>query len=106
PCDQHLPQGGLRFPEEQTQGRGLTRARRTHDEDELALLDLDRDRFEGSDAVLVRLGDVLEADHVVALWGRGAGRPTLSEGHRASVEVPGLSASSGRASSELRLDEA
>ena len=50
--------------------RRLARARRADDEDELALLDDERDAVERGDVVrLVDLPDVLEHDH------RRAGRP-------------------------------
>jgi hypothetical protein len=58
-----LPGVGQLLAQQQPDERGLARARRSDQEDELALVDLDRYVAQRDGRSLVGLGDVVEADH-------------------------------------------
>ena len=82
--DDDAPAGRRLLAEQQAQERRLARARRSDEEDELALLDVDGHVAERDDVALVDLGDVLEAQHAYSRE-RGA-RP----GSRVPAGPPGL----------------
>ena len=77
--NEHVSTARLLLLQKEADHRGFPGAGRAHDEDELALVDLDRDVFEGGDAVPVDLGDALKADHGVRNKGLERGRLTLPE---------------------------
>ena len=74
--DVHHPAGGPLLPQHQAQEGGLAGPGCAHEEDELALDDLEAHVVHrGTDRALVDLGDVLEADHTLVLVARaGVGR--------------------------------
>ena len=86
--EQDPPGRGQVQAEEQVREGRLPGAGRAHDEDEFALVDLDRDVFQGGDAVPVGLGDALKADHgVLNARGVGVGQPYQRSSARA-LKVP------------------
>src|SRR6266498_2423206 len=90
------PAGGLVLLGQQAQEGGLARARLSHHEDELALVDLDRDVVERDHVRAVHLGHMFKFDHGIratflraslpAAWRQGAGpRPGRGTGRRMTL---------------------
>ena len=81
---------GLELLEQEPDHRRLPRARGADEEDELPLLDHERDAFERGHVRLVDLRHVLEDDHGSGPCGRGRGRLSVAfgeGGRRVSGEV-------------------